>query len=134
MRVAIYNQMFGLEGKSFWKNLLGHWAVHYQSNEKEIWKRTDLDRTIKIIQKVNPDIIGICEILCSQQKELKFKLKKIGYNYFSFSYGHKLKHYNIYVTELIISKFPFKRLHLAKWPVEDKLGGGGDLEEFIFLN
>jgi hypothetical protein len=39
MRVAVYNQMFGLDGRSFWKNMIGHWAIHYQSNFEKITKR-----------------------------------------------------------------------------------------------
>lgn len=44
MRVAFYNQMFAMNGQSFFANLFGHWAVHFQNQrEREftqelIWK------------------------------------------------------------------------------------------------
>ena len=63
MRIAIYNQMFGLDGRSFLSNLFGHWAVHFQSNSNQIWKRINLDRTIEIIKESRADVIGICEVL-----------------------------------------------------------------------
>lgn len=125
MRVAIYNQMFGLDGRRFLKNLAGHWAVHFQSNEERIWERTDLRRTINILKESDADIIGICEVLDKQQTELRGLLGNLGYNSIYFGTGHKLKHHNMHVTEAIASKIPCRNIELGKWPVEDRLGGGG---------
>ena len=44
MRVAFYNQMFAMNGRSLFSNLIGHWAVHFQSKrereftQEQIWK------------------------------------------------------------------------------------------------
>lgn len=125
MRVAIYNQMFGLDGRSLLSNLLGHWAIHFQSNIKRIHDRVNFDRTINIIKKSNADIIGICEVLEGQHEYFKELLNKIGYRWVFFGRGHKLSHYNNHVIEIIASKIPCKEVKLGKWPVENRLGGGG---------
>jgi endonuclease/exonuclease/phosphatase family metal-dependent hydrolase len=125
MRVAIYNQMFGLDGKSFWKNLKGHWTIHFQKKERKIHREVNLTNSIKIIKECNADIIGICEVLCFQQKELRKELLLLGYKYAYFFQGHKLKNHNFYVTECIVSKYPCKRIDFKEWPVENCLGGGG---------
>jgi len=125
MRVAIYNQMFGLNGKSFWANILGHWAVHYQPNPKKIWKRTNLSKTIDLIKESNAEIIGIIEVLEGQEKELIKGLKQIGYDYFYLGKGHKTKYSGLYVQELIASKIKGEQKETGKWPVEHRLGGGG---------
>ena len=70
MRVAIYNQMFALNGDSFWSTVIGHWAVHYQANPEKVWKRTNVSKTIETIAKSKADIIGVIEVLEGQEKEL----------------------------------------------------------------
>ncbi len=125
MRVAIYNQMFGLNGKSFWANLIGHWAVHYQPNPKKIWKRANIQRTIETIIKSNADIIGIVEVLEGQEEELKKGLRKKGYDYFYIGKGHKTKYSQLRVQELVASKIKGEQKETGKWPVEHRLGGGG---------
>ena len=52
MRIAIYNQMFGLDGRSFLSNLFGHWAVHFQSNPKKMWKRNRFRKNNKNSEKI----------------------------------------------------------------------------------
>ncbi len=127
MRVAVYNQMFGLNGKSFWANVLGHWAVHYQANANKIWKKTNLDETIKIISKSNADIIGIVEVLEGQEDYLKKELKKLGYNFFNIGRGHKTKYSGLCVQEMIASKFKRIQKVAKMWPLENRLGGGGGI-------
>jgi endonuclease/exonuclease/phosphatase family metal-dependent hydrolase len=127
MRVAIYNQMFGLDGRRFFSNLVGHWAIHFQGNENEIWKRVDLEITITIIKKSNADIIGICEVLEAQYEQFKKMLNEIGYKWVYFGKGHKLKNHNMHIIEVIASKFPCKHLDVGDWLVENRLGGGGGL-------
>ena len=51
MRVAVYNQMFGMNGKSFFGNIFGHWAVHYQKDLKKVWDRTNLEETVNTLKK-----------------------------------------------------------------------------------
>ncbi len=75
MRVAVYNQMFGLNGKSFLSNLFGHWAVHYQKNPEKVFSRTDLNPTFEIVDKSDADVVGIVEVLEGQEKQLKNKLE-----------------------------------------------------------
>ena len=134
MRVAIYNQMFALNGNSFWANLLGHWAVHYQANPEEVWKRTNISKTIEAIKNSNADIIGIIEVLEGQEKELIKKLREIGYNYFYLGRGHKTKYNKLYVQELVASKIKGEQKQTGKWPVEHRLGGGGGFVHVHYPN
>jgi endonuclease/exonuclease/phosphatase family metal-dependent hydrolase len=73
--------MFGLDGRSLLKNVIGHWAVHFQSNEDRIWKRVDLSETVETIKSSKADIMGVCEILSGHQRKFRSRLKKIGYNH-----------------------------------------------------
>jgi endonuclease/exonuclease/phosphatase family metal-dependent hydrolase len=125
MRVAFYNQMFALNGRPLFGNLLGHLAVHFQSNEKKVWNKTDLSRTLEIIEKSNADIIGIAEILEGQEKELEEKLKKLGYNYFFFSKGHKTKFRDLHVIVAIASKIKCVMEGVEGFPMKNEMGGGG---------
>ncbi|MBU2577187.1 MAG: endonuclease/exonuclease/phosphatase family protein [Nanoarchaeota archaeon] len=125
MRVAIYNQMFALNGNSFWATVMGHWAVHYQANPKEVWARTDISKTAETIAESKADIIGVIEVLEGQEKELIKKLRKIGYKYFYFGKGHKTKYNKLYVQELVASKIKGEQKETGEWPVEHRLGGGG---------
>lgn len=117
--------MFALNGNSFWQTLIGHWAVHYQVDPNEIWKRADIDKTVETIKKSNADIIGVVEVLEGQEEELKKKLKKIGYNFFYMANGHKTKYSKLHVQELIASKIKGRQHDTGEWPVEHRLGGGG---------
>lgn len=127
MRIGFYNQMFGLDGRSFWATLVGHWAVHFQGDLNKVWKRIDLRDTIKIIKKVGADIFGVIEILEGQEEEIVKGLKKLGYRYFYFGKGHKLKYSKVHVVELIASKIKGRQLKYKEWPVENHLGGGGGM-------
>ncbi len=117
--------MFGLNGRNFWKNIIGHWAVHYQRDPERIWGRVDISKTIDIIQKSKAEIIGIVEVLEGQEKELKRGLREKGYNFFYLGKGHKTKYSELYVQELVASKIKGKQKETEEWPVEHRLGGGG---------
>ena len=116
MRIALYNQMFGLNGNSFWGNLIGHWAVHFQGNPEKVWKRADIFRTISLVKKVRADVIGLCEIYEGKEEEICKELRKLGYNYFYFGKGHRFKHNKGHVIELLASKFKGKQLNYKIWP------------------
>lgn len=132
MRVVLYNQMFGLNGKSFLTNIIGHWAVHYQADPKKIWMRVNISNTINTLLQSNADIFGIVEVLEGQEEEIKEKLKKKGYNYFYLGKGHKTKYSKLYVQELIASKIKGKQQNIGVWPMEDRLGGGGGIAHVCF--
>ncbi len=125
MRIAIYNQMFGLNGKSFFPTLIGHWAVHYQADPEQIWKRAKLLNTVNTILEPGADILGIIEVLEGQEEEIKGHLRDKGYNYFYLGRGHKTKYSRLCVQELIASKIKGEQQEVGTWPVEDRLGGGG---------
>lgn len=132
MRIALYNQMFGLNGTNPISNLIGHWAVHFQNNEKKIWKRTNINWTIDIIRKSKAEIIGICEILEGQEKELKKKLKNIGYNYIMFGSGHQTKFRKLFIKVAIASKIKCNQVKVLGFPVRNEMGGGGGIIHCYF--
>ncbi len=125
MRVALYNQMFGICGTKLLPNILGHWAVHFQKNPQKAYKKANLDETIKAIIKSNADIAGICEALEGQEEELKAKLAKAGYNHCFFGEGHKTKYSRLLVKTAIASKIPCRVVSDNGFPVKNEMGGGG---------
>ncbi len=127
MRIAFYNQMFGLDGRYFWSNIIGHYYVHFNSNPERAWGRVDFGGTIKTVKKANADILGIIEILEGQEKDMIKRLRKLGYKYFYFGKGHKLKYSGLHVIELVASKIRGRQLNFKEWPVENHLGGGGGM-------
>ena len=84
MRVAVYNQMFGLNGRSFLSNVIGHYFVHWQKDPKKVLARTDLNKNLELIKKSKAELLGICEIYEGQEKEIIERLKTFGYKYFYF--------------------------------------------------
>jgi endonuclease/exonuclease/phosphatase family metal-dependent hydrolase len=125
MRVALYNQMFGLNGKSFFSNLIGHWAVHYQENPEKVWKRASIPNTVSTLLNTEADVLGIIEVLEGQEEEIKEQLRDKGYNYFYLGLGHKTKYGGLCVQELVASKIKGEQQETGNWPVENCLGGGG---------
>ena len=128
--------MFGLNGRSLFSNILGHYYIHYQKNPEKVFSRTNLNSTFEIIKKSEADFIGICEVYEGQENEIQQGLKKLGYKYFYFGRGHRFKFNNRHVIELIASKIKGKQLGYKMWPVENRLGGGGGfvVSEFPGLN
>ncbi len=126
--------MFGLDGKSFWSNIKGHYYVHYQKNPKKVFERINLQRTFGAVKKSKADVIGICEIYEGQEKEISKGLKKLGYKFVYFGRGHKFKYNRRHVFELIASKKKFKQLKYREWPLENHLGGGGGFVVCKFKN
>jgi len=124
--------MFGLNGKSFFSNIMGHWAVHYQGNPEKIWKRANISNTINTILEPGADILGIIEVLEGQEEEVKRQLRDNGYNYFYLGRGHKTKYSKLCVQELIVSKIKGKQEDTGNWPMENRLGGGGGFAHVYF--
>jgi len=132
LRVAIYNQMFGINGRSLVSNLYGHWAVHFQENPRRIYGRVNLESTVRIINESGADIVGICEVLEGQEAGLRDLLGNRGYNYLCFGDGHRTRHSNLVVKAALASKLEFEDRTLeatekigVEFPVENHIGGGG---------
>jgi len=125
MRVAVYNQMFGMNGKNILSYLYAHYLVHFQSNINKIRKATQIDSTISIIRESKSDIVGVCEVLEGQEKELREKLKKEGYTYIYFGDGHKTRFNKLRIKVALVSKIKCNNLSMTKFPVINELGGGG---------
>jgi len=125
MRVAIYNQMFGICGTNLLSNVIGHWAVHFQKNPEKAYNKANLSETIKTIKEAKADVLGICEVLEGQEEKLKRELKKVGYKYCFFGEGHKTKYSNLYVKVAIASKIPCQMIRGNGFPIKNEMGGGG---------
>mgnify|MGYP006290508659 FL=1 len=76
--------MFGLNGRSFFSNIFGHLRIHFSRKKFHELKGLDLNRTIEIVKNSNAHVIGVCEILEGQEKELKKRLGEIRYKYVFF--------------------------------------------------
>jgi endonuclease/exonuclease/phosphatase family metal-dependent hydrolase len=125
MRIAVYNQMFGLNGNSFFSTLAGHYFVHFQKDQEKVFARVDLGKNIRLVERSNADMVGICEIYEGQEDEISERLKRLGYKYFYFGKGHRFKYNDKHVIELLASKFKGEQLDFGKWPLENRIGGGG---------
>lgn len=134
MRVAVYNQMFGLDGRSLWKNVLGHYYLHYQGNPNKVLSRINLLKNLELIRKSNADIVGICEIYEGTEHKIKTELKRLGYNYIYFGIGHRFKFNDRRVIELIASKVKCRQIKMKNWPLKNTLGGGGGFVVCKFKN
>lgn len=125
MRIAFYNQMFGLDGRSLLSNLLGHYRVHFKKDSPVLWKMINLKRTIEMVKQSRADIIGVAEVLQGQEKELERGLKRLGYKYFHFGEGHKTRFRSLQIKVMIASKVKCNKEYIPREPIENKLGGGG---------
>jgi len=125
MRVAVYNQMFGLDGRSFFKNIMGHYYIHYQKDSKKVLSRINFNENLDLIEKSDADIIGICEIYGGTEKKIVKDLQELGYKYIYFGEGHKFKFNDRKVIELIASKIKCDLVKMENWPLKNTLGGGG---------
>jgi endonuclease/exonuclease/phosphatase (EEP) superfamily protein YafD len=134
MRVAVYNQMFALNGESILSHLRGHIAIHYQKNPERAYEKANLDQTIDLVRASQPDIIGICEILEGQEKELQSKFKKVGYNYVYFGTGRETKTSKMKMKVALASKINCEKRRVEGFPIEDKTGGGGGIIHCRFPN
>ena len=74
MRIAVYNQMFGLDGRSFFRNLYGHYLVHYQSNPKKVLKTANLNNTIREVRNSKADALNILSIDALRREKTLTKL------------------------------------------------------------
>ena|GEM_PF-3425176 len=117
--------MFGLKGRSFFGNVMGHYFVHFQKKPERVGKIVSLNETFEVVEKSGVDVVGICEIYEGQENEIIFGLEKLGYRYFYFGRGHRFKYNDRHVVELIASKIEGEQLDYRIWPIENRLGGGG---------
>jgi endonuclease/exonuclease/phosphatase family metal-dependent hydrolase len=132
MRVALYNQMFGLNGRNLFSTLYGHWLVHFQGNSNKVYKKVNLEKSLEILNKAKADIIAILEVLEGQEELLERILKEIGYKYICFGDGHKTRHSNLCVKAVLASKFIFENKTLTGFPIKNRIGGGGGFVQGYF--
>jgi len=128
MRVALYNQMFGLDGRSLMSNLMGYRAVHFKSDPMEVYGRANLEESVRTIRDSGADIVGICEIVGRQEEDLWKLLRKEGYEHIFFGEGHRTKCSGLIVKVAIASKEEFEEIVMpfdGEFPVENERGGGG---------
>lgn len=132
MRVAVYNQMFALDGRSVFSNIIGHFILHFNSNPKNFLDRTDINRTVKILEKSKADILGICEIIEGQEEELSNKLGKLGYNFLFFSNGYKARYNKLRIKAGIASKIYCINKEVKGFPTIGGFGCGGGFVHCYF--
>jgi endonuclease/exonuclease/phosphatase family metal-dependent hydrolase len=116
--------MFGMNGRSLISSIRGHLAVHRQKDPEKAYRKADLGGTCELIRKANADIIGVSEIICGQEEELRKILSLNGYNCF-FGNGHRTKKNGLFLKVMVASKYPFEKISNSGFPVLNKMGGGG---------
>lgn len=131
MRVALYNQFFGINGRSLPSTLLGHLALYYTQSPNLVCLLSDLDSTIEIVNSLNLDILGLCEVLKSQEEELEMRFKNMDYSVY-FGSGYKTRISNQIIEPAIASKFKGIKIEVNDLPIEKKVGGGGGIIHCYF--
>jgi endonuclease/exonuclease/phosphatase (EEP) superfamily protein YafD len=132
MRVAVYNQMFGLDGRNLFSFLLGHWNVHYRNSGRNFSEKINLDGTFGIVERSEADIVGISEILEGQEVNLTEGLRRIGYSHIFFGGGHKTKFGGLTVQTAIASKLECEKRDAGNFPIRNEMGGGGGFVHCYF--
>jgi len=132
MRVAVYNQMFGMNGQNLFSLLKGHWLVHFQRFRRERNVKANLEKTVEILKESNADVVGISEVLEGQEEKLTERLKRLGYDYVFFEKGHKTRFRDLYVEVAIASKILCEKIEVKGFPVKNEMGGGGGFVHCYF--
>ena len=133
IRIATYNHMFGGNGIPLWD-----WVyLHYHVFTKKLGKAKHLlkiERTIKTLKKINPDIVGISEVLGEEQREILIReLKKIGYQSFNTGKGWNYEKEKGLET-LIATKKESQLINSPKFPLPEKGGLGSGIVEIKMDN
>lgn len=131
MRVAFYNQMFGLHGKNPISHIVGHWVMHFQADYNKIFRRTNLNKTLDAVKKSKADIIGLCEVIQGQENEISNGLIEMGYKYIFFGKGYRAKKNKLIVNVVLASKVYCKNIEADEFPIINKIGGGGFLHVYF---
>ncbi|MBI5414743.1 endonuclease/exonuclease/phosphatase family protein [Candidatus Peregrinibacteria bacterium] len=109
MKIATYNQMFGLNGTSCSRTLLAHFTAYVRGNVAKVERKSDIMRTIQVIEEANAHIIGICEVIGKKQEvEIVRELRKNGYQYFAIGNGRKSRYKRWILKGLLASKDPYE--------------------------
>lgn len=131
MRVALYNQFFGINGRSLPSTLFGYLALYHTKSPNLVHILADLNNTVETINSINADIVGFCEVLESQEEELELRFKNNGY-YIYFGEGYKTRISNQIIKPAIASKFKGVNIKVNNLPIEKKIGGGGGIVHSYF--
>ena len=132
MRVATYNQMFGLNGRNLFSFLMGHLNVHYGDKGRGFAEGIDLERTLDIIGRSGADVVGITEILEGQEESLVDGLSRVGYEHVYFGDGHRTRFGDLGVRVAIASKLECVQKDVEGFPIINEMGGGGGIVHCYF--
>lgn len=132
MRVAVYNQMFGFNGRDLVSALKGTIRVHYSTDPEKVCSKANIGKTIEVVAASKADVIGICEILEGQEEELKQKLSSLGYKYIYFESGRKTNMSDLSMKIVLASKIKCEKVEVEDFPLKDSVGGGGGFVHCYF--
>lgn len=125
MKLATYNTMFGMNGRSIILNGLGHISYHGLESKKltNLFSKYN-EKNVELMGKINADAIVLNEVLGSLKKdEIIKELEK--HNYTSFCFNPTIHHKKpLDLGLLIASKDKFQELSF-EFPMEPRFGGGG---------
>jgi exonuclease III len=126
-KLLYYNHCYGTGAIKFWHFFLCHFW-HFLGFLEKVRIMSDIEPTVRLIRKHNPDVAVVSEVLGSvQRKELIESFKALGYQYFSIGQGHGWKGSNEKVEILLISKFCIEECKTPQYSVPDRAGYGGGM-------
>ena len=125
--IATYNQMYACDGISLFNWLRTHYH-HIRKNHQKVAELSDINRTIETIKKINPDILGLSEILGStQRREIISALRnELQYVDFHSGKGHRLGN-GEYVETLLATKRPSTSITTRHFNAPPEMGYGGGI-------
>lgn len=129
MRVASYNHMFGCDGRSLLETAYVH-GWHELRRYGPVEKRASINNTMDTIMQIDPEVVGICEVLGERQRWLLMgALGEEGFSGFHEGKGHGLNPAYGFVETLLASRAPSESIYKPEFNVPDELGNGGGIVE-----
>nr|CRH06828.1 putative Endonuclease/exonuclease/phosphatase family protein [Candidatus Magnetococcus massalia] len=149
------NTMAGGDGRRFWPHIYIHYAIHYKRPVQALleelfdvrlpfkWQKRSLSgRRAIVYPKLNPnricdqllkrnqsnpiDVLGLCEVLRSQQPRYLEALQAMGYSTIHTALGHKPKGIKDHLSVILATREPTEAIpipHPFTWG--KMIGGGG---------
>ncbi|ABK44793.1 Endonuclease/exonuclease/phosphatase [Magnetococcus marinus MC-1] len=149
------NTMAGGDGRGFWHHIYIHYGIHYkrplQSFTEQLlgmrmpfkWRKRSLEeRRKRVYSKLSPqriidqlqhlnqdepmDVVGLCEVLRSQQPLYVQALRTMGFKTIHTALGHKAKGVKEHLSVILATRETSEAVAIPHpFPWAKKIGGGG---------
>ncbi|MEG3640621.1 endonuclease/exonuclease/phosphatase family protein [Magnetococcus sp. PR-3] len=149
------NTMAGGDGRHFWQHIHIHYGIHYKRPQQALteellgiqmpfkWRKRSLEERRQIVyKKLSPqriiaqlkqlhhtdpiDVVGLCEVLRSQQPLYIEALRSMGFQTIHTALGHKAKGIKDHLSVVFATREPTESIAIPHpFPWAKKIGGGG---------